>query len=901
MKILLVDNDRIFLSIMEKFLHSEGYDILSAPDGLSALDMARAHFPDFIFVDHVMPNIDGATLCRILRSDSRLDSSFIVIVSAIAVEEWHLYKNLDADAYMAKVPIERMKDLVREVIQDPASARKYCSAGNVIGMDQIRPRTITKELLSSKNHLNRLLNNIFEGVIELNSDCRIVYANPCAIELFGRSGTDIMGLHIHDLFHGAREKIDGLLEDRDGDTTSKFKGVPVSYRDKHLLLSHISLLNDEMHHFIIVNDVTDIRNNEDRLLATNNFLRSILDSSHSVSIISTDLEQNITFWNKGSERLFGYKAEEVVGKEKISVLYPSSQEMARAGEIREAMKEKSIPVSFELKEVTKSGTEIWVKVHASPRINERGEICGVLGIGEDITESKRLSDELMRSEERYRSVLEANPDPVILYDMEGKVLYFNPSFTEVFGWTLEEKIGKKMDHFVPERNWPETKEMIEKVKRGKAFSGIETQRYSKNGDIIDVSISASTYTDDSRKPMGSVINLRDITHQKKLEQQFFLAQKMESIGTLAGGIAHDFNNLLMGILGRVSLMSSDFAPSHAYAEHFSAIENYIRSATSLTQQMLGVSRGRKFEAHAIDVNDLLLTSATMFGRTKKEIRILTDFHDPSPIVTGDRSQIEQVLLNFYVNAWQAMPGGGELFLETRIVQLADADTKAYGADPGSYARISVADTGGGIDADSLPRIFDPFFTTKERGRGTGLGLASAYGIIKNHSGIITVSSEVGKGSTFHVFLPLTDEKPEHHEVTTEKEAAKGFGTVLLVDDEEMIIEVGQAMLEKLGYHVLTADGGEQAVQMVKDRHHEIDLVILDLVMPGMKGEEVFDRIRAFQPSMPVLLSSGYALDGKTADWINRACGGFIQKPFAISDLSQALRNMLDASKPDPAG
>ncbi len=402
---------------------------------------------------------------------------------------------------------------------------------------------------------------------------------------------------------------------------------------------------------------------------------------------------------------------------------------------------------------------------------------------------------------------------------------------------------------------------------------------------------------------GRLVRLQiatDITQIKKMESQLQQAHKFEAIGTLAGGIAHDFNNLLMGIQGRASLMSVDLDPSHPHSEHVSAIEEYIRSATDLTKQLLGFARGGKYEVKPTDTNQLVLNSATMFGRTKKEIRIHTKLQNPPPVVAADRRQIEQVLLNLYVNAWQAMPDGGELYLETTIITLDEAYCKPYQAKPGSYAKVSVTDTGIGMDKSIRQQIFDPFFTTKEKSRGTGLGLASAYGVIKNHAGIITVYSKVGQGTTFNIYLPVT-EKAVYRDVPTETGFVTGLETVLLVDDEEMIIDVSKAMLEKLGYRVVVAKGGAQAVDTVKMKGDAIDLVIIDLIMPGMDGGKAFDRIREIQPAMPVILSSGYSLNGQANDIMQRGCNGFIQKPFNISELSQKVRKILDEAKSSAQG
>ncbi len=394
---------------------------------------------------------------------------------------------------------------------------------------------------------------------------------------------------------------------------------------------------------------------------------------------------------------------------------------------------------------------------------------------------------------------------------------------------------------------------------------------------------------------GRVVRLQiatDITRLKRMESQLHQSQKFEAIGTLSGGIAHDFNNLLMGIQGHASLIGVKLESPHPVGEHIKAIDNYVQSATKLTGQLLGFARGGKYEVIPLDINALLVKTATMFGRTKKEIHVHNKLQNPPPVVAVDQKQIEQVLLNLFINSGQAMPGGGDLFLETKTVNLSDEYCNTHQIKPGQYVMISVKDTGVGMDEATREQIFDPFFTTKEKGRGTGLGLASAYGIIKNHAGLIMVYSEVGQGATFNIYLPVSDQ-PVYVEKPDQKELLNGKETVLLVDDEEMVIEVGQAMLEKLGYQVSVARSGEEACEIVEDSGKEIDLVILDLIMPGIDGGQTFDRIREVQPNMPVILSSGYSVSGQATEIMSRGCNGFLQKPFDMYKFSQKIRTILD--------
>ena len=274
------------------------------------------------------------------------------------------------------------------------------------------------------------------------------------------------------------------------------------------------------------------------------------------------------------------------------------------------------------------------------------------------------------------------------------------------------------------------------------------------------------------------------------------------------------------------------------------------------------------------INELVETSAGMFGRTCKEIQIYTKVQSATMAVEADQRQIELVLLNLFVNARQAMPDSGELYLETSITELDDAACRSHQIEPGRYVKIEVTDTGIGMDETIRQQVFDPFFTTKEKGHGTGLGLASAYGIIKNHGGVITVDSEVGHGTTFNIYLPISEKTP-YKKVSVQEKPVKGSETVLLVDDEVKIIEVAKAMLEYLGYHVIDALSGEQAVDAFLRKADEIDLVVLDLIMPGMDGGKVFDRIREIKPAVPVILSSGYTFSGKVTEIMQRGCNGFI--------------------------
>jgi two-component system cell cycle sensor histidine kinase/response regulator CckA len=386
--------------------------------------------------------------------------------------------------------------------------------------------------------------------------------------------------------------------------------------------------------------------------------------------------------------------------------------------------------------------------------------------------------------------------------------------------------------------------------------------------------------------------LKDITQQKRIETQFILAQKVEAIGTLAGGIAHHFNNLLMGILGYTSLMLMDTDPGHPHYARLQGIEKQVQSGAELTRQLLGFAMGGKYEVKRIDVNELVKKTSTMFGSTKKEISIHRKCQPDIWLTEADPGQIEHALLNLYVNAWQAMPGGGDLYLDTENVTLDEHSIKPHYVKAGRYVKISVTDTGIGMDAAKRQRIFEPFFTTKQMGRGTGLGLPSASGIIKNHGGYINVYSEEGKGTTFTIYLPAWGKQVKREETLSEK-LVKGTGRVLLVDDEGMVLEIGEEFLKALGYDVVTARSGREALEVYEKEKHTIDLIILDMIMPAMGGGEVYDQLKQINPRVKVLLSSGYSAEGQATEILERGCNGFVQKPFDLRGLSQKIREIVE--------
>jgi PAS domain S-box-containing protein len=493
----------------------------------------------------------------------------------------------------------------------------------------------------------------------------------------------------------------------------------------------------------------------------------------------------------------------------------------------------------------------------------------------------------MEKDDLYKALFDQATDAISYHEVAGPFIEVNAAACRMLGFEKSELLQMRPEDISAFK--VAHLETHLKSLRENGYASWQSKHLRKDGSLIDVEVRATLVNHGGRPTLLTIA--RDITDLRKLEGSLIQAQKLEAIGTLAGGIAHDFNNLLMGIQGRVSLMLMEVSTPSPLSEHLKAVEQYVQSAAHLTKQILGFAREGRYEAKVTDLNELVRRSSTMFGRTRKEIRIHFTAHRGLWPVEVDPGQVEQVLLNLYVNAWQAMPAGGDLYLETSNTVLDAARATPFGLEPGRFVRICVSDTGMGMPPSVVARIFDPFFTTKAMGRGTGLGLSTAYGIIMNHGGFIEVSSEEGEGSTFSFSLPATEKAPDPV-VERRQEITRGSETVLLVDDEEMVLDVTREILEKTGYRVLTARSGREAVEVYEKHLPHIDLVILDMIMPDMGGEATFRRLKDLHAEVKVLLSSGYSVEGAASRMLAEGCWGFVQKPFLLQELSKKIREAL---------
>ncbi len=589
--------------------------------------------------------------------------------------------------------------------------------------------------------------------------------------------------------------------------------------------------------------------------------------------------------NEAFCRLTDFSKKEVIGKtiSDIDVIGDSTDREI----IKRTLRNDQKVGSLEIKCRKKDGA--FLSVLVSARIIMYGDEECLITILTDITERKKIEAALRESEEKYRLLTE-NANDAIFIIQDGKILFPNPKASELGRYLGgRPETSSYFDYIHPSDRAMIIERHLKRIS-GETLPEICTFRLITDaGEELWVEMNDVSIFWGGRPAILSF--LRDITNQKKLESKMEQTERMDAIGTLAGGIAHNFNNLLMGIQGNLSLIFLDEESSKKNFDELKSIERCVENGANLTKQLLGFARGGKYIVKSINANEIVQNTSKMFGQSKKEIKIHGSYQKSIWTIEADQGQIELVLLNIYVNAAQAMETGGDIYLSTENITFSESDAAFLGLLTRKFVKISVVDTGTGIDEKIMEKIFEPFFTTKEVGEGTGLGLASAFGIVKNHGGFIDVKSKKGEGARFDIYFPATDEQNLSEEILIE-ELATGTETILLIDDEDIVVDVCQSMLKKLGYKVIAARGGKIGIDIYKQKKDKISLVILDIIMPDMEGGQVFNRIKEINPTAKVLLSSGCSINNQVSTILEKGGNGFIQKPFKIKQLSSSIRDII---------
>ncbi len=788
------------------------------------------------------------------------------------------------------------RDMLLNVALIPGTDQSVASC-----MD-ITARTRTEEALrrSEENYRN-IIDTIQEAYYEVDLKGNFTFFNPMAWKALGYSEDQLRNMNFRDYMDEA-----DAARVFDAYHRVFVTGEPISAMEFDAIRADGSRLSAEASVSLrtdasgtvlgfkgVVRDISGRKASEEALRRSEERYRLLAENSSDV-IWTLSLDGIITYMSPTIKTLSGYNPEELVGRGPDIMLTPGSLAYIMNvlnSELAKSTEKQGQAGTFELKLLCRDGSEKDIEISTSWIKDEHGEPVGLQGSARDITLRKQAEEALRRSEERFRDLAELLPETVYEAGLDGTITFVNKSGLERFGYT-EQDIGRGLNvqDVISPRELPRLRENLAKVFRGEK-TGLSEYLFVRKDSGTFPGFSHSSPIVRNGRVEGVRGFVVDVTEKKNLEARLLHAQRMESVGTLAGGIAHDFNNLLMGILGNVSLAMMDAEEGSLLQERLKNMESYVRHASDLTRQLLGFARGGKYEVKKTDIGAFIRRSTDMFARTRREVRVHT-LADPGVWSAEiDRPQMEQVMLNLYMNAWQAMSGGGDLYVGAENVVLSQAEAAGFGLNEGRYIRISVRDTGRGMDAETKARIFDPFFTTRERGRGTGLGLASVYGIVNNHGGYVGVESEPGVGTEFILYLPASDGRVESTE-SGHAAPERAVTCVLLVDDEDMILDVGSEMLSALGYRVVKARGGNEALERYSADKDSVDLVILDMIMPDLGGREVFSRLREMDPGVKVILSSGYTLDAQAKEIMARGCNGFIQKPFRLQDISRKIQEVL---------
>ncbi|MBV8859793.1 MAG: response regulator [Acidobacteria bacterium] len=536
-----------------------------------------------------------------------------------------------------------------------------------------------------------------------------------------------------------------------------------------------------------------------------------------------------------------------------------------------------------------NGAEVWFDGYVSPMSQD-----SVLWIARDITERKRVERELRQSEERYRLLVENAHDLIYTHDLEGNYMSVNKAVERVTGYTREEAIKLNLSQTVVPGDLAKARRMIARKLRGERVTAYEIKIIAKGGRKVEVEVNTALIYQDG-VPVGVQGIARDVTERKELEDQLRQSQKMEAVGKLAGGIAHDFNNLLTVINGYSELTLRRLHEGDPLRFNVEEVRKAGERAASLTRQLLAFSRKQVLQPKVIDLNGVVTEMEKMLRRLiGEDIELRVALGSGLGCIKADPGQIEQVLMNLVVNARDAMPRGGKLTIGTENVYLDEGYAAHHVAVvPGQYVMLAVSDTGSGMDEATRARIFEPFFTTKEKGKGTGLGLSTVYGIVKQSGGYVWVYSEVGRGTTFKVYLRRVEEGAEEYRTGTDAEGGlEGTETLLLAEDEEVVRSLARQVLELYGYRVLEASDGDAALAACERHEGPIHLLITDVVMPAVGGPELADRLTGLRPQMKVLFMSGYTDDAVVHHGVLDEGVNFIQKPFTPEALARKVREVL---------
>ncbi|MFC1493506.1 PAS domain S-box protein [candidate division KSB1 bacterium] len=676
-------------------------------------------------------------------------------------------------------------------------------------------------------------------------------------------------------------------------TTDEYLSILAEFREKNEELKDLQRNLEK-----IVTKRTRELNESQKILQLKSGEQQIMLDSSPAMIFYKNLEDRFIRVNMAFAEFVDIPIKDIIGKKEKDILPRGSNPIIEniSGIIKTGTPVHNVRLSIN----TRNG-ERWIKVDQIPYKDIDGNTSGIIGFAIDITDRVHVEEELRDSESKYRDLVENINEILFRIDTKGKISYISPTCYSVLGLKPEKIINRSFLDFIHKEDKNEIERQLNDVIKGKS-DPYEYRINHISGDIKWVqSYSKPIYK--NGKVTGIQGLMRDNTgkknaetEKKNLEEQLFQAQKMESIGRLAGGIAHDFNNILSSIMGYAELLKMQVNSENPTEEKaVNIILKGTKKAAALTRQLLGFARRDKTNPVPLIANQIIKESVKVSVRIfEKMIKVIYDFEPKLYIIEADRNQLDQIFTNLLINAKDAMPEGGTILFKTENIEITkESSKKQPQLGMGKYIMISIVDTGVGMSDEIRKNIFEPFFTTKGEGKGTGLGLAMVYGIVKNHDGHIEVDSEVGKGTTFRIYFPASDKELE--EVPEEVEIIYGNETVLVIDDEEDVRSFTKTLLEKIGYKVITAKDGFEGIDIFFIKKDKIDLVLLDMIMPKMTGINTFEQLKSIDPDIKVLVVSGHSKEGQAEEILRKGAMGFVQKPFSLEILSKAIHEVLKIS------
>ena len=785
----------------------------------------------------------------------------------------------------------------------------YDGSSLIIGsiVDVTIEKETERELRESKKTFESVVNTISDLVVLLDRDLRIRLANPAVFKAIKRSPEGALGRYCYEIF----QRRDSICEDCPAIEAMETRHMAhrMRYNPNGTIFDRrvYPVFGDEgeiIGTLIVATDVTEKHRVQEALKESEALYRSLMNDvidKSNVGVIILDHNFNIVWVNRAIERFFGFKREEWIGRSKRELIASHMQKVIKdpdlfAQKVLAAYENNTYIENFVCRVFPGDGREERWLEHWSQPIEHGPFAGGRIEHYHDITAQKVAEDRLKENEEFLRSLLTSIEDGISVLDKDLNIIYTNPVVNE---WHRDEHplVGKKCYKAYQKRELPcDDCPSLRCLETGRVETGEKTITHS-SGERRWIELSAYPFKGSEGNVRGVVEFVRDITKQKRLEEQLHLSQRLEAIGRLAGGIAHDFNNILTVIMGSCELLQEEAETDPTIRDKVDLIKKASERAAALTKQLLVFSKRQTVEPKIVDLNQEISELKRMLVRViGEDIEFVVDLADEPCLVKVDPSHMDQVIMNLVMNAREAMPKGGTLWISTSVKQIEnEVEAESLGLEEGRYVVLSVRDSGVGMDEETQKKIFDPFFTTKER--GTGLGLATVYGVVTQAGGTIKCYSRPGEGTTFEIYLPWKDGSMEdEEEVGIAQESSNIFHKgVLVVEDEETVRKLTVTLLRKAGYKVFEASNGQQALELLKDKWGEIDLVLTDLVMPQMGGKELYHHIKNRYPEMRVLFMSGYPSgiskeDGVIDDQEER----FISKPFSkeelLSEVDRALKN-----------